>query len=357
MLSVEARDQAMSAKVDGYKVTPDVQDQLAGAQNGHARLVQFRRACARLLQEAPMLPVLAAAAVLFCFTVEGFTTEANLSNMARFFAPLFVASAGAMLVILLGEIDLSIGSTPSLASVLAALTMRATDSVWLGVVAGLGAGFTVGAINGAAIALLRFPAFIHTLGMLLTVRAIGMLITGGHSIGRLPPEVLAFGRGYFLGAPNLLWVAILVYVALALVLARTMFGRELMLIGTNRRAAMFSGLRVVRARFLAFLLSGALAGLAGVLVVFRLGSGGPILGDNLLLMAIAAVVLGGTNILGGDGGIFRTATGAAVIVLLDKGLNLLGLEFYDQAIVVGTVILLGSALGVSLHRQRMVRVG
>src|SRR3954452_16367618 len=147
MLSVEARDQAMSAKVDGYKVTPDVQDQLAGAQNGHARLVQFRRACARLPQEAPMLPVLAAAALLFCFTVEGFTTEANLSNMARFFAPLFVASAGAMLVILLGEIDLSIGSALSLASVLAALAMRATDSVWLGVAAGLGTGFVVGAIN------------------------------------------------------------------------------------------------------------------------------------------------------------------------------------------------------------------
>jgi ribose transport system permease protein len=347
----------MPAKVEGYKDARHVTDRLAETENGRARLAQLWRTCARLLQEAPMLPVLAATALLFSLTVEGFTTEANLSNMARFLAPLFIASAGAMLVILLGEIDLSIGSTLSLASVIAALIMRVTDSVWLGAAAGLGTGLAVGAINGTAVALLRFPAFVHTLGMLLTVRAIGMLITGGHSVGRLPREALAFGRGYFLGVPNLLWVAILIYVALALVLARTMFGRELMLIGTNRRAALFSGLRVVRARFLAFLLSGALAGLAGVLVVFRLGSGGPILGDNLLLMAIAAVVLGGTNIMGGDGGIFRTATGAAVIVLLDKGLNLLGLEFYDQAIVVGTVILLGSALGVRLHRQRVARIG
>jgi ribose/xylose/arabinose/galactoside ABC-type transport system permease subunit len=129
-------------------------------------------------------------------------------------------------------------------------------------------------------------------------------------------------------------------------------GRELFLIGANRRAAMFSGLRMTRTRFAAFLLSGSLAGCAGMAVVLRLGSGGPILGDNLLLMAIAAVVLGGTSIMGGEGGVFRTATGAAVIVLLDKGLNLLGLEFYDQAMVIGAVILIGSALGVRLHRGR-----
>jgi len=317
---------------------------------GHSRAW---RAAVRLIQEAPMLPVLVLASAVFWVTVDGFTGEANLANMARFFAPLFIAAAGATFVFLLGEIDLSIGSALSLASVLAALTMRASGSVWLGAAAGLGTGLAVGAINGTAVALLRFPAFVHTLGMLLTVRAVGMLLTGGHSVGRLPPAVVGFGRGYLLGLPNLLWLAFLVYAAAALALTRTVLGRELFLIGTNRRAAAFNGLRVARTRFLAFLVSGGLAGLAGVAVVFRLGSGGPILGDNLLLMAIAAVVLGGTNIMGGDGGIFRTATGAAVIVLLDKGLNLLGLEFYDQAIVVGAVILLGSALGVRLHGRRV----
>ena len=233
--------------------------------------------------------------------------------------------------------------------------MRASGSVWLGAAAGLATGLAIGAVNGGAVALLRFPAFVHTLGMLLTVRAVGMLLTGGHSVGRLPLAALAFGRGDLLGLPNLLWLAVAVYVAAALALGRSVFGRELFLVGTNRRAAAFNGLRVARTRFLAFLVSGTLAGLAGVAVVLRLGSGGPILGDNLLLMAIASVVLGGTNIMGGDGGVFRTATGAAVIVLLDKGLNLLGLEFYDQAIVVGAVILLGSALGVRLHRRRVAR--
>jgi ribose/xylose/arabinose/galactoside ABC-type transport system permease subunit len=302
-----------------------------------------------------MVPVLVATSAIFCLTVDGFTSGANLGNMARFFAPLLVASVGATFVFLLGEIDLSIGSVLSLASVLAALAMRASGSVWLGAAAGLATGLAIGAVNGGAVALLRFPAFVHTLGVLLTVRALGMLLTGGHSVGRLPVAALAFGRGDLLGLPGLLWIAVAVYLAAALALGRSVFGRELFLVGTSRRAAAFNGLRVARTRFLAFLVSGTLAGLAGVMVVVRLGSGGPILGDNLLLMAIASVVLGGTNIMGGDGGVFRTATGAAVIVLLDKGLNLLGLEFYDQAIVVGAVILLGSALGVRLHRRRVAR--
>jgi ribose/xylose/arabinose/galactoside ABC-type transport system permease subunit len=334
----------------------DVPENRVAGRQTLGGMARTRRTAAQLLQAVPMLPVLILTSAVFCITVDGFTGEANLTNMARFFAPLFIAAVGVTFVILLGEIDLSIGSTLSLASVLAALTMRATGSVWLGAAAGIGTGLTIGAINGAAVARFRFPAFIHTLGMLLTVRAVGMLVTGGHSVGRLPPEVIGFGRGYLLGLPNLLWLALLIYAAAALVLARTALGREFYLIGTNRRAAAFNGLRVMRVRFLAFLVSGGLAGLAGVAVVFRLGSGGPILGDNLLLMAIAAVVLSGTNIMGGDGGVFRTATGAAVIVLLDKGLNLLGLEFYDQAIIVGAVILLGSALGVWLHGRRVADV-
>ena len=235
--------------------------------------------------------------------------------------------------------------------------MREADSVALGAAAGVATGMAIGAINGIAVAWLRFPAFLHTLGMLITVRAVALLMTGGHSVGRLPPAAVAIGRGYLLGVPNLLWLAAAVGLAAAILLARSVLGRELFLIGANRRAAMFSGLRVTRTRFAAFFLSGSLAGCAGVAVVLRLGSGGPILGDNLLLMAIAAVVLGGTSIMGGEGGVFRTATGAAVIVLLDKGLNLLGLEFYDQAIVIGAVILIGSALGVRLHRGRTQSIG
>jgi ribose/xylose/arabinose/galactoside ABC-type transport system permease subunit len=299
-----------------------------------------------------MVPILIVTFLLFCLIVDGFTSAANLSNMARLFAPLLIASIGATFVFLLGGIDLSIGSTLSIASVVGASLMRDTGSVALGTVAGILTGLAVGAINGAAISIFRLPAFVHTLGMLLTLRAVALLVTAGHSVGRLPLEVIIIGRGSILGLPNLLWLAAFVYAASHVLLTRTMLGREIYLIGTNERAAIFNGLGVKRAKFTAYVLCGGLAGLSGIAVVFRLGSGGPILGDNLLLMAIASVVLGGTNIMGGDGSVFRTLTGAAVIILLDKGLNLLGLSFFDQAIVIGAVIILGSALGAWLHRRR-----
>jgi ribose/xylose/arabinose/galactoside ABC-type transport system permease subunit len=321
-----------------------------------SRLYQHAHSCGRsaTFLQAPMIPVLVIAFLAFCLSVDGFTSAANLSNMARLFAPLLIASIGATFVFLLGGIDLSIGSTLGLASVVSALIMRDLGSVWMGIVAGVMTGLAIGAVNGTAIAIFRLPAFVHTLGMLLTIRAVAMLVTAGHSVGRLPVQVMALGRGSILGVSNLLWIAAFVLAVSHVVLTRSTFGRELYLIGTNERAAIFNGLRVPRAKFLAYLLCGGLAGLSGIVVVLRLGSGGPILGDNLLLMAIASVVLGGTSILGGDGSVLRTMTGAAVIILLDKGLNLLGLSFFDQAIVIGAVIISGSALGVWMHKQRMV---
>ncbi len=299
-----------------------------------------------------MLPVLVVACIAFYFTVDDFASASNIATMERFLAPLLVAAIGATFVFLVGEIDLSVGSVVSLSSVAAALVMRDSGSLWAGMLTGVAVGLGAGVINGAAVAVLRFPSFIHTLAMLLVVRAIGLLLTGGHSVGRLPISVLLFGKMSTLGFPNVLWIAAAVWIVFALLLRETVFGRELILTGANRRAARFNVVDVRQTVFWAFTISGTLAGLAGVIVVLRLGSGGPIVGDNLLLTTIAAIVLGGTSIQGGEGGLVRTLTGAAVIVLLDKGLNLLGLSFYDQAIVVGAVVIVGSIGGKYLARPR-----
>ncbi|HUL09961.1 MAG TPA: ABC transporter permease [Candidatus Acidoferrum sp.] len=311
-----------------------VQDRTSSARGGAGLWSSFAAPVLR----APMVPVFVIAFILFCFTVEGFTSVANLGNMARLFAPLLIAAIGATFVFLLGGIDLSVGSTLSLASVVGASLMRDTGSIALGVAGGIGTGLAIGAINGTAIAVFRLPAFVHTLGMLLTLRAVALLVTAGHSVGRLPPGVMAFGRGNLAGVPNLLWLAALVYVAAAIVLRHSEFGRELFLVGSNERAARFSGLRVVRAKFLAYLLCGGLAGLSGIAVVFRLGSGGPILGDNLLLMAIAAVVLGGTNILGGRGTYLGTVAGVILIVLLQSILAVMQMQEAFRQMIYGVVI-------------------
>jgi ribose transport system permease protein len=304
------------------------------------------------LLKLPMLPVLAVAFVGFSLSLDGFASAANFENMARLFAPLAMAATGLTFVFLLGEIDLSIGSVLSLASVLGAFVMRDTGSVWIGAVVMVAVGALVGAFNGAVIAWLRFSPFVHTLGVLFTARAIAILITGGHSVGRLPSAALHFGRENIAGVTTLLWLSVAVCIVAHVVLQHTVAGREFFLIGTNRRASVFAGLHVQRTRFLAFLISGTLSGLAGLCVVLRLGSAGPALGDNILLMAIAAVVFGGTNVFGGEGSVFRTITGVLAVVMLDKGLNLFGLAFYDQAVVTGLVIVFGSALGGYLYRRR-----
>ncbi len=308
----------------------------------------------RVLLSAPMVPVLLISAIAMSLMVPGFLGAANLRNMAWVFAPLLIAALGMTFVFLIGGIDLSIGSTLSLSTVVTALVMRETGAIWPGALAGIATGIAVGAVNGFTIAILRFPAFVHTFGMLLLLRAIAMLMTSGASVGRLPKEVLQLGRGSLFGLPNLLWIALVVLAFSIWLLSRSRIGREMYLMGSNERAALFNGLRVTWTKFAAYLLCGAFAGLAGVTVVLRLGSGGPVLGDNTLLMAIAAVVLGGTAITGGEGSAMKTASGVAVIVLLDKGLNMLGLSFYDQAIVLGIVIVLGSAFSAWLFNRLFI---
>lgn len=322
-------------------------------QDGGAGPRRLASVLAGAFAATPMLPVLVIAGVALMLAAPGFLGAANLQNMAWLFGPLLISALGITFVFLVGGIDLSIGSALSLATVATAWTMRETGLVWPGVAAGIAVGAAVGIVNGFAVAVLRFPAFVHTFGMLLILRAIAMLWTGGNSVGRLPIEVLRFGRGSFLGIPNLLLIGLATMLLAHVLLTRLRLGREIFLVGANERAALYNGLRVGWVTFAAYTLCGLCSGLAGVTVVLRLGSGGPVLGDNVLLMAIAAVVLGGTSIMGGEGSAWKTLTGAAVIVLLDKGLNLIGLSFYDQAIVLGAVIIFGSALS-QLVNARLV---
>ena len=153
----------------------------------------------RAFFSAPMVPVLIVAVILMTLIVPDFLSGANVKNMSLLFGPLLISALGITIVFLIGGIDLSIGSTLSLATVVGALVMRETSGVALGVAAAVALGAVVGAINGFAVAVLRFPAFVHTFGMLLTLRAVAMLSTGGSSVGRLPPEVLMLGRGSLLG--------------------------------------------------------------------------------------------------------------------------------------------------------------
>jgi ribose/xylose/arabinose/galactoside ABC-type transport system permease subunit len=310
------------------------------------------RALLAVFRELPMLPVILVALAVLSLTVDGFMSIGNMQNIARQLSVILIAVTGETFVLLIGGIDLSIGAIIGLAAVCGALTMQGTASSLLGLLACLATGAAFGAINGAGVALGGIQPFIMTFGVMLTARALGFLLTGGRSIGRLPHALLEAGRMSVAGLPLVFVIGLVIALAGSLVLSRTLFGQKIYLTGSNPRAAAFSGIRVNALKFQIYLISGILGGAAAYVFMMRLGSASPTAGDQLLLQVIGAVVLGGTSLTGGEGGVLRSITGAVLVGMLIKSQEILGAQFWDQMIVIGVLTALGSALGAWLSRRR-----
>lgn len=304
-----------------------------------------------VLRNTPMVPVLIVIIVAFALLEPAFLSAFNIQNLMRDASVLIIAAMGATLVFLISGLDLSVGSTVAASSVGAAIVMQNVDNIVVALGTGLLIGLLVGIINGLFIGYARLAPFVLTLGVLLAVRALAYLASaiqvGEGSTGgavSLPLEVTQFGRGQTFGLPNIFYVAVVTVVAVAIILGKTRFGREVRLIGQNEKAAAFSGVNVRRVTLFVYSFAGFLSGLAGCVLALRLGSGSPIAGDALLLQVITAVIIGGTALFGGHGGAIRTVFGAFVIIAIDKGLTLVGFQFWDQQIVLGLVILLGTLI-------------
>jgi ribose transport system permease protein len=305
-----------------------------------------------IVRDVPMLPVIVVALIVLSFTIDGFMSVGNLQNIMRQLSVILIAVTGQTLVLLIGGIDLSMGATIGLASVCGAFTMHYMDSSLLGLLACLATGVAIGAVNGFGIARVGLQPFIMTFGMMLTVRAAAFLLTGGFSVGRLPKALLQTGRMNFAGLPLVFIVGVAVALSVGFVLSRTVFGEKIYLTGSNPRAAAFSGIDVRRLKFQVYLISGAAAGAAAFVFMMRLGAATPTAGDQLLLQIIGSVVLGGTSLNGGEGGILRSCSGAVLVAIIIKSLEILGAQFWDQMIVIGILVALGSALGSWLSRLR-----
>ena len=295
----------------------------------------------RTLNAAPMLPVLVVVIVVFSLVAPGYLNPANIQNLLRDSSVLIIASMGATLVFLVAGLDLSVGSVVAL-------------------VAGVVVGLLVGVLNGVLIGPLGLNPFVTTLASLLVVRALAYVSAAiasgqGGTAGAvaMPDGVAGFGRGVVLGIPNVFIVAIAIVVLSVLLLEKTTFGRRVRLVGQNDVAAAFAGISVARVRLLVYAIAGLLAGVAGIILALRLGSGSPAAGDDMLLQVITAVIIGGTAVSGGSGGMVRTVWGALTIVAIERGMSVLGLKFYDNLIVLGVVILLGTLF----HRVKSGRMG
>uniref|UniRef100_A0A7C1FT59 ABC transporter permease n=1 Tax=Caldilinea aerophila TaxID=133453 RepID=A0A7C1FT59_9CHLR len=288
-----------------------------------------------------------------------FLTPGNIANVARQTAVTTILAAGQTFVILCGGIDLSVAATAGLSASVAAVLM--TSQVWIlgipigpvpfgvGMVIALLVGLLVGLLNGLIITKGRIPDFIATLGTLTTMRGIALLVTGGLPVpshltaielrGYLPPELIWMGAGDVAGIPVAGLIALGVILLGWLLLRYTAFGRAVYAVGGNREAARVSGINIDRTKIMVYMLSGLLAALAGMVLTGRLNSANALMGEGEELRSIAATVIGGANLFGGQGSLLGTLIGALVIGVLGNGLNLLNVSAFWQRVIQGLVII------------------
>ena len=277
---------------------------------------------------------------------KGFLSVMNLFNIARTTAMVTVIAVAMTFVISSGELDLSVGSTAALAALTCALVMQAGFGWPLAVLAALAAGLAVGSLNGFFVTVIGIPSFLVTLGMMQFIRGLDMRITYTNPISITNQTFNGiFGSGNLFGVPSLLIWAVAIALLGFVVLKYTGFGREVLATGGNRMAAEYSGVKTRRVKFVVFLLSGAAAALAGMLYSGMMQTARFNFGEGAELMAIAAVILGGTSLFGGRGTILGTFAGSLLIGTINNGLIIMGLDVSEQMMVSGGIIILAVAFG------------
>jgi ribose transport system permease protein len=280
-----------------------------------------------------------------------FLTQTNLSNVARQTAVINIMSLGMTMIIVAGGIDLSVGAILAMSGVLGVMAMAHGMPVAAGITIGVGTGLFWGFLNGFLTTRLRIAPFIVTLGTLGIVRGLTLMLTNGLPVQGAPPGLSFLGEGNLLGVPFVLWVVLICAAATHGILEHTRLGRYAFAIGSNPDAAVYAGVPVAFDTTAIYALGGMLAGLAGMIEASRLMTGQPTAGNGYELQAIAAVVIGGGSLRGGEGSVIGTLIGALIMGLLANGSDLLGVSPYLQQAIIGAVIILAVTLD-ELRKRR-----
>ncbi len=279
--------------------------------------------------------------VIFPTTRTTFLTPKNVFNILRQNASNLFLATGMTMVIILGGIELSVGSVIALSGVVAAgCVVNFGLPEIIGFLAAIGVGALVGMFNGFVICKTDIPPFIVTLASMNITKGIALVLTGGSPIRCMTDTFKFPGAGYVGPFPAPVILMIIVFLIAVLIINRTQLGRHIYAVGGNAQAAKFSGINVQRVKFIVYTYTGIMSGIAGVVVASRLYSGQPTAGDGAEMDAIAAVVVGGTSMSGGSGRLGGTLIGVLIIGVLNNGLNLMGVDSNWQYIVKGFVILL-----------------
>ncbi len=297
-------------------------------------------------REAGVYAVLVALYVVMAATEPSFRGWVNLRNVLTQISMVAIVAVGMTYVILTGGIDLSVGSVAALSACVPAILMA--EHGW-GAGAGLALTLAIGAglglVNGLAISFVGLPPFIATLALMVMARGLAFVVSGGGAIYRMPPGYLWFGSGNLAeGVPLIEKLPVMIVLMFAffivghIVLQRTRLGRYVYSVGSNEEASRLSGVPTNRVKIFGYTMCGALSGLAGLLYTGYVGAAEPTIGDGLELDAIAAVVIGGTSLSGGQGNLPGTFAGALLIGLVRNGLNLMQVNSNYQRVAIGAII-------------------
>lgn len=308
------------------------------------------------LQTVVTLCVLLLMVVVFGLINGRFLTVTNFQNLARNTAPLIISACAMTAVMVARGLDLSVGSVLAASSVVAAALAVKGIPLPLAFLAGLGFGGLIGFANGWIIVRMRVSPIIVTLGSLNIARGIAYLITPSAILVGLPPGWSDIGTSNIGPFPVPILIAVAVVAAYGWISRRTKFGKHIYAVGGNEEAARLSGISVDRTLIILYVLSGVMAALAGIVLSTRVGSGDPNIGIGFELAVIAAVIIGGTSLSGGEGRILGTVIGAVIIGMLSNGLNLAGVEPFWQYVAQGMVLIAAVVLDRRVNEQ-VLRLG
>lgn len=307
--------------------------------------MEAKKIISLLLREAGIGLALLLLIIIFSIAAPRFATPTNISNILTQISINTVIAVGMTFTILLGGIDLSVGSVLALATIIAGQIitnpkLSVAPAVILAILGSLAVGMSAGYVNGYVSERWKIHPFIVTLGMLNIARGAALQVSQSRTIFNFPPSFNAFGSMDFFKIPFIFIIALAVVFIGRFILNRTVFGRMIYAIGNNEEAVRLSGHAPSKYKIMAYVLCGATVGLAAIMYMLRLNISSPILGVGFELKAIAAVVIGGTSMSGGKGSMVGTFLGACIMGVLDNGLLLIGMGDFVRQMVTGLIIVL-----------------
>lgn len=290
--------------------------------------------------------------LFFWILTPHFLTVSNLLNVAQQTSINAIIAVGLTFVIITAGIDLSVGSIMAFSGVVLASVLGTGLPIPIAITVGLVIGLVCGSINGLLIAYGKLPPFIATLGMMSVARGAALMYTNGRPISGFSAEFRFLANGEIFSIPISIIIMVLVYLIAHFILTKTRFGRYVYAIGGNEEAARLSGINVTLYKVIVYGICGLLSGLAAVILTARLNSAQPIAGIMYELDAIAATVIGGTSLVGGEGRVMGTLIGALIMGVLRNGLNLLGVSSFLQQTIIGSVIIIAVLVDMTLKRKK-----